>query len=237
MQEKQSSPVCVVVGIAAGNGEAFARRFAAAGYTLALVSRQTSSCAELQKSLPRAYAFQCDVTDAEAVQQTFANITRSLGTPDVVIYNAGRSAWGSIDKVTPAEFEAAWRLNAMGLFLVAQAISPQMQARGSGSLIVVGATASRRGSAGMAAFASAKSAQRVLAESLARHLGPMGIHVALMILDGVVAESEVSKLFSDRPADSFIRPEAVAETAYQLSQQHQSAWSFEVELRPFNEKW
>lgn len=237
MQEKQSSSVCVVVGIAAGNGEAFARRFAAAGYTIALVSRQMSSCAELQKSLPRAYAFQCDVTDAEAVQQTFSEIAQSLGTPDVVIYNVGRSAWGGIDKVTPAEFEAAWRLNAMGLFLVAQAISPQMQARASGSLIVVGATASRRGSAGMAAFASAKSAQRVLAESLARHLGPMGIHVALMILDGVVAESEVSKLFSDRPADSFIRPEAVAETAYRLSQQHQSAWSFEVELRPFNEKW
>jgi short-subunit dehydrogenase len=242
MNETKKKPVCVVIGVAIGGGEAFVRGFAKAGYALALVSRDPARfsrglAASLATNLVDVHAYACDVTDAALVQQTFARIQAELGAIDVVIYNPGRSAWGSIEKVTAADFEAAFRVNALGLFIVAQEIVPYMKERAQGNLIVIGATASRRGSAGMAAFAAGKAAQRSLAESLGRHLGPMGIHVALMVVDGVVAQSEVSKLFPERPADTFIDPNALAETALQIVRQDRSAWSFEVEVRPFNEKW
>jgi len=238
MTEIKKKPVCVVIGVAIGGGEAFVRGFAKAGYALALVSRDPARFSTgLAASLADAHAYACDVTDAALVQQTFAQIQAALDSIDVVIYNPGRSAWGSIEKVTAADFEAAWRVNALGLFIVAQEIVPYMKERAQGNLIVIGATASRRGSAGMAAFAAGKAAQRSLAESLGRHLGPMGIHVSLMVVDGVVAQSEVSKLFPDRPADTFIDPNALAETALHIVRQDRSAWSFEVEVRPFNEKW
>lgn len=162
MTEIKKKPVCVVIGVAIGGGEAFVRGFAKAGYALALVSRDPARFSTgLAASLADAHAYACDVTDAALVQQTFAQIQAALGSIDVVIYNPGRSAWGSIEKVTAADFEAAWRVNALGLFIVAQEIVPYMKERAQGNLIVIGATASRRGSAGMAAFAAGKAAQRI----------------------------------------------------------------------------
>lgn len=118
-----------------------------------------------------------------------------------------------------------------------QAVLPDMQQAGGGHIIVIGATASRRGGAGAAAFAQAKAAQRTLAESMARHLWPQGIHVALIIIDGIVDLPRTRERMPDKPESFFVQPAAVAESAWWLTQQPRSAWSFEIEARPFGEKW
>ncbi len=229
--------VCVVVGIGPGNGEALARRFSAAGYAVALVSRSTTLSATLAAELPGARAYGCDITEAAAVTATFAAIEAELGVPAVLVYNAGKGVWGSIETVTAEEFEGSWRSNALGLFLAARAVIAPMQRAGSGAIVVIGATASRRGVAGTAAFAPAKTAQRTLAESMARHLGPSGIHVALIIIDGIVGSAKALARYPERDVDSFVRPSAVADIALHLATQDRSAWSFEVEARPYSEKW
>jgi NAD(P)-dependent dehydrogenase (short-subunit alcohol dehydrogenase family) len=237
MVKPSDSPVCAVVGVGPGNGEAFARRFAAAGYRVALLARSTGLSVRLAGELPGARAYACDVADAASVDSTFARIVSDMGPVDVMIFNAGRGVWGDVETVSPADFREAWSINALGLFLAARAVIPAMKARAQGNIVVVGATASRRGVAGTAAFAPAKAAQRSLAESLARHLWPTGIHVSLIILDGVVAGPGSRAMFKDRPEDAFIDPNAVAGIALDLTRQMRSAWSFEVEARPFSEKW
>jgi len=135
------------------------------------------------------------------------------------------------------QFEQAWRINALGALLCSQQVIPAMKARANCSIIFVGATASRRGNVQTAAFAPAKAAQRSLAESMARKLWPSGIHVALIIVDGVVDLPRTRKAMPDRPDDAFVDPAGVAEIAFQLTQQQPRAWSFEVEARPYTEKW
>jgi NAD(P)-dependent dehydrogenase (short-subunit alcohol dehydrogenase family) len=223
MRSNTDKPVCVIVGVGPGNGEALARTFADAGHAVA--------------RLPDARAFACDATDAAAVERTFAQIAKDMGDVATLIHNAGKGVRGAVDQVSQDDFEQAWRINALGLFLAARQVIPTMKARGAGNLIVIGATASRRGVAGTAAFAPAKMAQRALTESMARHLGPSGIHVSLLILDGAIGGPEARARFRDRPDDAFIAPDAIASTALQLTLQDRSAWSFEVDLRPFNETW
>lgn len=235
--QKTKTPVCVVVGVGPGNGEAFARRFAAEGYAVVLIARRAEPIEALAAQLPNARAFVCDVTDADSVDATFARIRVEFGEVDALIYNAGKGVWGNVEKVTVQDFEESWRSNTLGAFLTVRQIVADMKTRGSGDIIFVGATASRRGVAGTAAFAPAKAAQKSLAESLARYLGPAGVHVALIIVDGVVGGPETRSQFADRANDQFIKPEAVAEIAFQLTRQDRSAWSFEVDARPFNEKW
>jgi len=230
-------PVCAVVGVGPGNGEAFARRFSADGYAVALMARRAELTARLAGELPRAKAYPCDVGDAASVASAFERTEAELGEVDVLVFNAGSGVWGSIEEVSPEDFERAWRINTLGLFLTARKVIPAMRRRGRGAIVVVGATASRRGVAGTAAFAPAKMAQRGLAESMARHLWPVGIHVALIIVDGVVGGPVTRSRFADRPDDSFIAPAGVADIAANLVRQDRSAWSFEVEARPFAEKW
>jgi NAD(P)-dependent dehydrogenase (short-subunit alcohol dehydrogenase family) len=230
-------PVCAVVGVGPGNGAALARRFAKEGYAVALLARSRETSESLAAELGDARAYACDVADEASVKAAFDAIRTELGEVDVVAFNAGSGTWGTIDDLTPQAFEASWRVNALGLFLVAQEVIPAMKAKGSGSIVVIGATASRRGMPRTTAFAPAKAAQRSLAEAMARHLWPLGIHVALVILDGVVDLDRTRKAMPDKPDDFFIRPDAVAETAWWLTRQPRSAWSFEVEARPFGEKW
>jgi NAD(P)-dependent dehydrogenase (short-subunit alcohol dehydrogenase family) len=230
-------PVCVVVGIGPGNGAAFARRFAGEGYRVALLARRRTLSDELAAELPGARAYSCDVADPASIETAFSAIEAELGAPAVVVYNAGSGVFGAFDQVSPADFEAAWRVNALGLFVVARRIAPAMRAAGSGALIVIGATASRRGVPRTAAFAPAKAAQRSLAESLARTLWPAGIHVSLIVVDGVVDLPATRAWLKDKPDSFFIRPDEVAEMALQLARQPRSAWSFEVEARPFGESW
>ncbi len=229
--------VCAVVGIGPGNGEAFARRFAADKYAVALMARRPDLTAKLAAELPLAKAYPCDVSDAESAAAAFERTRAEFGDVDVLIFNAGSGVWGTVEEVSAEDFERSWRVNTLGLFLSARQVIPAMRAKGQGAIVVVGATASRRGVAGTAAFAPAKMAQKGLAESMARHLGPAGIHVAVIVVDGIVRSPAVQARFPDRPADTFIAPTAVADIAAHLVKQDRSAWSFEVEARPFAEKW
>ena len=232
-----SSPVCVVVGIGPGNGAAFARRFASEGYRVALLARRKELSGQLETELKGSKAYACDVSDAASVDAAFSAIPNDLGDIDVVIYNAGSGVWGSIEELSPEQFESSWRVNTLGAFLVSKAVIPGMKARNKGSIVFIGATASRRGMPKTCAFAPAKAAQKSLAESMARTLWPQNIHVSLIILDGAVNTKGEKAKVGDKPADFFIQPEDVASTAFWLTQQNKSAWSFEVEARPFGEKW
>jgi NAD(P)-dependent dehydrogenase (short-subunit alcohol dehydrogenase family) len=229
--------VCVVVGVGPGNGESLARRFAADGYAVALLARGGQLTTRLAAELPGARAYFCDVADAASVTSAFTRVRADLGEVDVLIYNAGSGVWGNIESVSPDDFERSWRVNTLGFFLTSREVIPAMKSRGDGAIVAVGATASRRGVAGTAAFAPAKMAQRGLAESMARHLGPSGVHVCLIIVDGVVGGPATLARYPERPKDTFIDPNAVADIAAGLVAQHRSAWSFEVDARPFNEKW
>jgi NAD(P)-dependent dehydrogenase (short-subunit alcohol dehydrogenase family) len=229
--------VCVIAGVGPGNGAAFARRFASEGYAVALLARTTGLTATIASSLPEARAYACDVTDAGAIARTFEAVRRELGEVEVLVYNAGSGVWGTVEEVTAADYEASWRVNALGAFLASKQVIPAMKRAGRGSIVFVGATASRKGGARSASFSSAKGAQRNLAESMARALWPAGIHVALIVVDGVVDLPRTRERMPDKPASFFIQPDDVAEIGFRLTQQRPSAWSFEVEARPFGESW
>ena len=230
-------PVCAVVGVGPGNGAALARRFAAEGFAVALLARRTELSQEIASTLAVARAYACDVSDAASVQRAFAAIRGDLGDVDVLVYNAGSGTWGTVEEVSAEAFETSWRVNTLGAFLVAREVIPAMKAAKHGSIVFIGATASRRGNVKTAAFAPAKAAQRSLAESMARHLWPSGVHVALVIVDGVVDLAATRQRMPGKPDAFFIKPDDVAETVFALTQQKPSAWSFEVEARPFGETW
>jgi len=235
--ESSGRRVCAVVGVGPGNGAAFARRFAREGCDLALLARGTEFTSALARELPGARAYACDVGDADSVARTFAAIRAEQGEVAILVYNAGSGVFGTVEEITPADFEASFRTNALGALLVAKQVIPAMKRASRGDVVFVGATASRRGVARTAAFAPAKAAQRSLAESMARHLWPAGIHVSLVVVDGVVDLPRTRALMKDAPDAFFIRPDDVAEIAFRLTEQRPSAWSFEVEARPFGERW
>jgi NAD(P)-dependent dehydrogenase (short-subunit alcohol dehydrogenase family) len=230
-------PVCAVVGVGPGNGAALARRFAAEGYAVALLARGTEYSATVAAALPGARAYACDVTDEASVSRAFSAIASELGAVDVLVYNAGTGVWSNVEDVTARDFEASWRVNALGALLVSKAVIPAMKARKEGNIVFIGATASRRGNVMTAAFAPAKAAQKSLAESMARHLWPAGVHVSLVIVDGVVESERTRKMRPDAPENTLLRPDDVAHVVCELTRQRPSAWSFEVEARPFAEKW
>ncbi len=229
--------VCVVIGVGPGNGAALGRRFAKEGYAVALLARTTVISAPLAATLPGARAYACDVSDGTSVTNTFDAITREMGPVHTLIYNAGSGIWGTVEEIDAAAFENAFRVNALGLLLTAQRVIPGMKAQGAGNIVVIGATSSRRGVARTAAFAPAKAAQKSLTESLARHLWPHNIHVSLVIIDGVVDLPRTRAMLKDKPDDFFVAPDDLADTAFRLTVQPSSAWSFEVEARPFKEHW
>ncbi len=231
--------VCAVVGVGPGNGAAYARRFSRDGYAVALLARSTGYSESLVPELAgEARAFACDASDPDAVAAAFAAIEREMGAVDVLLYNAGSGGkWANIEDTELDFFEQAWRVNALGLVAATKSVVPAMKAKGKGAIVITGATASRRGGANTASFAQGKAAQRSLAESMARHLWPQGIHVSLIILDGVVDLERSRQAMPDKPDTFFVKAEDVAETAWTLAHQAPSAWSFEVEARPFAEKW
>jgi NAD(P)-dependent dehydrogenase (short-subunit alcohol dehydrogenase family) len=232
-----TSGVCAVIGIGPGNGEAFARRFAEAGYAVAMLSRSTELSSALAKELSGARAFECDAADPESVKRAFARVERDLGAVDVLVYNAGSGSWGSVDDVTPEELLHSLRVNAVGGLAAAQAVLPGMRAKKHGNIVFIGATATRRGAAGTIGFAPAKAAQKSLAEALGKKLGPEGIHVSLVVIDGVIDLPRTRERMKDKPDSFFLKPAEIADTVFFLTQQKPSAWTFELEVRPFGEKW
>jgi len=232
-----TSNVCVVTGVGPGTGASLVRTFAGAGYRVAMLARSAERLRELELAIPGARAYPTDVADPVHVHDAFIRIRSDLGAVDVLLHNAGSGSFGALDGVTPEAFEASWRVNAFALLLLAREVIPAMLEAGRGAIVVTGATASWRGGANTAGFAAAKAAQRSLAQSMARSLGPRGIHVAYVIVDGVIDMPVTRGFFADRPDEFFLKPDAIAETVYHLTRQDPSAWTFELDLRPFGEKW
>ncbi len=237
MSLKTNKPVCVIVGVGPGNGAAFARQFGASGYQVALLARNNEYITQLAKEIHDAKTYVCDVVDAASITQTFTAIGGEMGDVDTLIFNPGAGVWKSVEEITAEEFEQSWRVNALGALLVSQQIIPNMKANKRGNIIFIGATASRRGGAKTAAFAPAKAAQRSLAESMARHLGSSGIHVATVIVDAVVDTPATRKMMPSKTDEFFLQPDNLAEVVFNLAQQKPSAWSSEIEVRPFGEVW
>jgi NAD(P)-dependent dehydrogenase (short-subunit alcohol dehydrogenase family) len=234
---KQNSPVCAVLGVGPGNGTAIAQRFAQGGATVALMARNRERLARTAETIPGSEAFPCDVADQRSIHEAFAAVRAKLGPVNTLIFNAGNGVWGDALSIRPEDFEATWRTNAFGSLLAAREVLPAMLEAGAGNIIFVGATASRRGGVVTAAFAPAKAAQKSLAESLARSYGPKGVHVALVVIDAVVDEPNMRGRFGDKPDDFFCKPADIAETIFMVAGQARSAWTFELEVRPFGEKW
>jgi NAD(P)-dependent dehydrogenase (short-subunit alcohol dehydrogenase family) len=232
-----AKPVCVVVGVGEGNGAALARAFAREGMAIALLARSTDYTNKLAAELGDARAYECNAADPGSIATAFAAIRADLGDPAVLVYNAGSGVRGDAESISLEAFENAWRVNALGALAASQQVIPAMKAAGKGVIVFIGATASLRGGAQTAAFAPAKAAQRILAESMARSLGPQGIHVALIVIDAVVDLPRTRERMPDKPDDFFIRPDDVAATAVWLAKQPPSAWTFDMTVRPFGEKW
>ena len=228
-----AKPVCVVVGIGPKNGAAFARTFHAAGYRVAMLSRSTDLSSELAKELGAgdAKAYACDASRPEDVTRAFAAVKADLGEPEVLVYNAGSGSWKGFDETTPDDLERSFRINALGMMTAAQEVLPAMRRAKRGSIVVVGATASLRGKPKTTAFAAGKAAQRSLAQSMARQFWPEGIHVSLMIVDGQIGDAGAA---SDGKR---LDPRDIADAALSLTRQPESAWSFEIDVRPRNEPW
>jgi NAD(P)-dependent dehydrogenase (short-subunit alcohol dehydrogenase family) len=232
-----AKPVCVVIGVGEGNGAAFATAFAREGMSLALLARGAEFTQALAEEIGDARAYSCDVSDPAAIARAFSAIRSDLGDPTVLIYNAGSGVWGDAESISLEAFQNAWRVNALGALAASREVIPAMKAAGEGAILFIGATASLRGGPQTAGFASAKAAQRSLAESMARSLWPQGIHAALIVIDAVVDLPRTRERMPDKTEDFFIRPDDVAATALWLAKQPRSAWTFEATVRPFGEKW
>jgi predicted outer membrane repeat protein len=237
--------VAIVFGVGDGLGGAVARRFARAGLAVALVARDAKRlgriAAEIGAAGGRAIALPADARDEAAVEAAFDRVEREAGPVEVAVYNPGAMFRGSLLETDAEMFKKVWRLTCFGGFLVGRAAARRMAPRGRGTVLFSGATASLRGGALYAAFASAKSGLRMLAQSMAREFGPRGIHVAHVVIDGVIDTVAVRQRLPGRiealPPDGAMKPEDIAEAYWQLHAQPRSAWTHELDLRPWCEKF
>ena len=225
----------VIVGVGPGLGAALVRTFAGTGMQVVAVARRASAMTELTTAQGTVTLRDCDITDPTAVQTLFADLADE--SVEVVVYNAGTFEPGQVADIAAEDFERCWRVGCFGGFLVGQAATRTMLRHGRGTLIFTGATASLRGGAGFANLASPKFALRALAQCMARELGPQGIHVAHVIIDGQIHSARYAHLADERGPDALLQPDAIAATYLALHQQHRSAWSQEVDLRPWSEKF
>jgi NAD(P)-dependent dehydrogenase (short-subunit alcohol dehydrogenase family) len=229
--------VCIVAGVGPGTGTALARRFAAGGYRVAMLARNAERLEALEREIDGSRGYSVDVTDGARVKQSLERIRSELGPPSVLVHNAVSGHFGEFLDVDPGTLENTFRTNVLSLLLLGQGVAPDMLARGGGAIVVTGNTAAWRGVASFAGFAPSKAAQRILAQSMARSLGPRGIHVAYVVVDAVIDVPWTRQAFASKPDDFFARPDAIADTVFHVAHQDRSAWTFEVDLRPFGEKW
>lgn len=236
-----TTQIAAVFGVGPGLGAAVARRFAREGHTVALLARGEAGLrevqAEIQQQGGRAEVFPADAGSADSVAAAFARIRAELGPPEVLVYNAGAFAMGGILELEPAVFESAWRINCLGGFLCAREVLPAMLERGRGTLLFSGATASLRGGARFAGLAVGKFGLRALAQSLAREVGPRGIHVAHVVIDGQIDTPRVRGMAPGRERATMLSPEDLAEQYWQLHRQPPSVWTQELDVRPATEKF
>lgn len=240
MSESTHTPVAVVVGVGPGLGAALARRFAA-GYSVAVLARKEEYLSSLVKEIEaaggRALAVPTDVGKEEEIVAAFATIREQLGEPDVLLYNAAMRPVGRLMETKASTFENTWRVSVLGAFLCAQQVVPEMQKKGSGVILFTGATAGVKPFATSAAFGPAKFALRGLAQVLARDLGPQGIHVAYINIDGPIDMPAIHQRFPNLHEEDLLKPLAIADTYWHLAHQDPSAWTQELDVRPFKEKF
>lgn len=235
---ESTSSVVAVLGVGPGLGAALAHRFAKA-YPVAINARRAAYLKSLGDEIRadggNVLEAPADLGDRAQIEALFATIRERLGPPDIVLYNAGSGAFGTLDDMTPEQYEDSWRVNAYGAFITAKVIVPDMLARGGGTILVTGATAGVKAGPRSVAFGPAKFAQRGLVQSLARSLGPKGIHVAWVNVDGVI--DIPGRSFPGFEAEDMLKPDAIAETFWHLAHQDRSSWTTELEVRPFKEKF
>jgi NAD(P)-dependent dehydrogenase (short-subunit alcohol dehydrogenase family) len=232
-----TNPIAVVTGVGPGTGAALVRRFSNGGYRVAMLARNRDRLDKLEREVANAHAYVCDVTDEAQLDSTIEAIRADLGTPRVLIHNAVGGAFGNFMEIDPAVLNHNFQVNTMALLYLARRLAPAMIEAGQGAIIASGNTSALRGKANFAGFAPTKAAQRILAESIARELGPKGIHVAYVLIDAVIDLEWTRKRFSEAPDEFFIKPAAIADEVWHVAHQDRSAWSFNVEVRPFRETW
>lgn len=231
-------PLAIITGVGPGTGAALARRFHAGGYQVAMLARTAHRLAVLERELQGALSVPCDVADAAELAAALQAIEERVGQPPkVVIHNAVGGAFGNFLEIEPEILERNFQVNVMALLRLARWAAPRMETAGEGALIVTGNTSAVRGRARFAGFAPTKAAQRILAESIAREMGPKGVHVAFLMIDAVIDLAWTRDRYPDRADDFFIKPDDIAAEAFHIAHQPRSAWSFLTEIRPFGETW
>jgi NAD(P)-dependent dehydrogenase (short-subunit alcohol dehydrogenase family) len=230
------------VGASRGTGAALARRFGSEGLTVAITGRSHDSVEtivrEIETAGGRAIAAPGDVS-READVLAILKQLETIGPIEVGIYNAGNAVWGPSLEATTADFEGAWRVGCLGGFIFGREVARAMLPRGRGTILFTGASASLRGKAAFAAFAAAKAGLRVVSQSFAREFGPQGIHVAHVVIDGSINGEKINQRFPDmakrKGPDGLLVPEAIADAYWHIHSQHRSAWTQEIDVRPYAE--
>ena len=235
----------LIVGAGDATGGAIARRFARAGYTACVTRRSADKLAPLVERIQaeggQARAFGSDARDEAAVGLLVQTIEAEVGPIEVAVFNIGANVRFNVTDTTERVYRKVWEMGALAGFLMGRDVAKVMLPRGRGTILYTGATASLRGGAGFAAFAGAKHALRALAQSMARELGPQGIHVAHVVVDGAIDTAFIAQNFPDRYAlkdrEGILNPEHIADNYWHLHQQPRSAWTHELDLRPWLETW
>jgi len=236
MTDKWHQRMAIVAGVGPGLGAALVRKLVAEGCRVGMFARSADFIGKLAAEIGTdALAVPTDISDAKQVAAGFRKMRRQLGPVEILIAHASGSVGEGIMKTTPAQFEQSWRIAVMGAFLCAREAVPDMLKRQRGAILFTGATSSVRGRGGAVAFSSAKFAMRGLAESLAVELWPRGIHVAHVVIDGVIDTPKVRRRYKPSAREPLLKPEAIADSYWNLIQQDRSAWSLEIDLRPERE--
>jgi NAD(P)-dependent dehydrogenase (short-subunit alcohol dehydrogenase family) len=228
--------VCLITGVGPGTGSALARRFAE-GYRVAMIARSADRLSALEKELPGSRGFPCDVSDASQLTAAFQEIVRELAAPEVLIHNAVGGAFRDFLSIDPEVLNQNFQVNTMALLHLARMAAPAMVEAGRGAILCTGNTSTYRGKAGYAGFAPTKAAQRILAESMARALGPKGVHVAYLAIDAVIDVPWTRRAMPGKPDSFFCMPDDIAAECWHIVHQPRSAWTFDVQIRPDAEVW
>jgi NAD(P)-dependent dehydrogenase (short-subunit alcohol dehydrogenase family) len=245
MMEDSEKKAVLVIGAGDATGGAIARRFAREGLVACVTRRQADKLAPLVERIRaeggEAHGFGSDARKEEEMNALVAHIEAEIAPIEVAVFNIGANVRFSVAETTERVYRKVWEMGALAGFLMGREVARAMLPRGHGTIVFTGATASLRGSAGFAAFAGAKHALRALAQSMARELGPQGIHVAHVVIDGAIDTAFIAETFPERYAlkasDGILDPDAIAENYWQIHRQQRSAWTHEMDLRPWSEKW
>ncbi|WP_371224265.1 SDR family NAD(P)-dependent oxidoreductase [Roseovarius sp. 2305UL8-3] len=234
---QEEGDVCLITGVGPGTGTSLVRRFTEAGYRVAMLARSKDRLAELADTVDRAYAFPCDVADTASLINVVGDIRRTLGAPRMVIHNAVGGAFGNFMEIEPEVLERNFQINTMALLHLARLTVQDMIDTGGGVILGTGNTSAYRGKSNFAGFAPSKAAQRILLESIARQVGPMGVHAAYVAIDAVIDVPWTRKMAPEKPDDFFAKPDEIAEECFRIAHQSRSTWSSDVIIRPFGEDW